>query len=157
MARFISLAAFLALQACSAFQHSKVHRSKHAVATPPRLFTTKTSRALADAGASTKVHQDHGDHARAVAAAAANRAASRAVPALAGPQATSETLSIDASTCVMDAPLDGLTATVCRAAADASPTNNYCFTSDVLTETLDDGLLTIVANNCASRRPRVFR
>ncbi len=143
MARFISLAAFLALQACTAFEHSKVQhpsvkappvRLQWSSATPAVLetgsFITKISRALAAAPAST---------------------------ALAGPQATSETLSIDASTCVMDAPLDGLTATVCRAAADASPTNNYCFTSDVLTETLDDGLLTIVANNCASRRPRVFR
>ena len=48
----------------------------------------------------------------------------------------------------MDAALDGLVGAVCRTAADAGPTNNYCFTSDVLTETLDDGLLTIVANNC---------
>ena len=157
MARFVTLVAVLTVTLQVSESFKALGRSKHAVATPPRLFTTKTSRALADAGASTTVHQDHGDHARTVAAAAATRAASRAVPALAGPQATSETLSIDAARCATDAPLEGLTAAICRTAADASPTNNYCFTSDVLTETLDDGLLTIVANNCASRRPRVFR
>ena len=153
----------LKLQACTAFQHSKVQSNRAMNAAPPvRLdwssaksatpeigrFTTKTSRGLADAGAAgTTAHQDHADHARAAAAAAATRAARREV-ALAGPQATSETLSIDAPTCVMDAALDGLTAAVCRTAADASPTNNYCFTSDVVTESFDATTLTIVANNC---------
>ncbi len=63
------------LQACTAFQHSKVQSNRAMNAAPPvRLdwssaksatpeigrFTTKTSRALADAGAGTKVHQDQG-------------------------------------------------------------------------------------------------
>ena len=55
-----ALVAFFALklQVCTSFQRN------HAVATPPRLFTTKTSRALADAGAGTKVELERDSDAR---------------------------------------------------------------------------------------------
>ena len=67
------------LQACTAFQHSKVQSNRAMNAAPPvRLdwssaksatpeigrFTTKTSRALADAGAGTKVELERDSDAR---------------------------------------------------------------------------------------------
>ena len=120
MARFIALLAFSTL-ACTAFEPSKVQRRNPSVKAPPaRLQWSSATPAVLETGSFTAKIS------RALAAA----------PAL-GPQATSETLSIDASTCVMTAPLDGLTAAVCRTAADAGPTNNYCFTSDVVMKLTD--------------------
>ena len=72
MARFVTLVAVLTVTLQVSESFKALGRSNHAVATPPRLLTTKTSRALADAGAGI-IHQDHGDHTRAAAAAAATR------------------------------------------------------------------------------------